>query len=261
MKRVAFTIILNGINHLIHNDFYNDMCKNFDMWVIVEGVAGNSGSTSWCHNVDQTFHNNFLSIDGTTEFLDKNKRKNVIVLRPTNQPWDSKDEQVNAAISAIKEKYSECFLWQVDVDEQWTCESLQLAEKLLLEKGGKTGCFLSNYFVGPNQQAFGEWGENKAEPYRRMWHWCGEMFKTHEPPQLDGKNGPGLLLPVRFNHYSYFFKEDVIFKEKYYSGYEGIYDRWKQIQKNKDIIHVSELLGPKIRWSYTNTLIKYINES
>ena len=261
MKRVAFTIILNGINHLKHKDFYQKMAQNFDLWVIVEGVAGNGGSTSWCRNVDQSFHSNFLSIDGTTEFLDNNKRDNVIVLRTLNQPWVSKDEQVNAAINIIKEKYTECFLWQVDVDEQWSLESLNLAEDLLLEKGGKTGCFFSNYFVGPKQQVFGEWGENKTEPYRRLWHWKGELFKTHEPPQLNGRNGPGFLLPVRFDHYSYFFEADVIFKEKYYSGYDGIYDRWKQIQKNTGVVHVRELLGPNIRWSYTNSYIKYIDEN
>jgi hypothetical protein len=261
MKRVAFTIVLNGINHFKHNNFYQKMIENFDTWIIVEGVAENGGSTSWCRGVEQTFHNKFLSIDGTTEFLDTNKHQNVIVLRANNRPWASKDEQVNSAIAAIKERYTECFLWQVDVDEQWTDESLKLAETLLLERGGKTGCFLSNYFVGPKQQVFGEWGENITEPYRRLWHWQGELFKTHEPPQLAGRNGPGFLLPVRFNHYSYFFETDVIFKERYYGGYEGIYERWKQIQKNNNTIHVRELLGPNIRWSYTNSYIKYIDEN
>lgn len=260
MKRVAFTIVLNGIKHFEHNNFYDTMCENFDTWVIVEGVANNGGSTSWCQNVDQTFHKNFLSVDGTTEFLNDNIRDNVIVIRKQGEAWMSKDEQVNAAMKIIQEKYTECFLWQVDVDEQWSRAVLESAEAKLLANGGKTGCFCCDYFVGPNQQVFGEWGENKSEPYRRLWHWKGELFKTHEPPQLDGRNGPGLLLPERFKHYSYYFSEDVLFKEKYYGGYEGLFDRWKNIQGNKGTIHVSELLGPKIRWSYTNTVIKYTNE-
>jgi hypothetical protein len=47
------------------------------------------------------------------------------VVRPNNRPWKSKDEQVNAAIEEIKKTVKECFLWQVDIDEQWTLDQLQ----------------------------------------------------------------------------------------------------------------------------------------
>ena len=47
MKRVAFTIILNGHRHLVHNNYYETMSDNFDLWVIVEGVANPGGSTEW----------------------------------------------------------------------------------------------------------------------------------------------------------------------------------------------------------------------
>ena len=260
MKRVAFTIILNGHRHLVHNNYYETMSDNFDLWVIVEGVANPGGSTEWCNKLSDSFHNNFISNDGTSEFLDKNKKENVIVVRPNNRPWKSKDEQVNAAIEEIKKTVKECFLWQVDIDDQWALCSLVAAETKLIENKGKTGCFVCNYFVGPKQQVFGEWGEGITEPYRRLWHWEGESFKTHEPPQLDGKNGPGLLLPVRFNHYAYYFEEDVKFKEEYYGNYDGLYDRWKAIQTNNSTIPVSELLGPNLRWSYTNTSIQYIDD-
>lgn len=260
MHRVAFTILLNGLHHLKHNDYYETMVKNFDLWVIVEGVSQPGGSTSWCKELNSGFHNEFLSNDGTTEFLDSNPRRNVVVIRPNKRPWKSKDEQVNAAIHRIKETYDSCLLWQIDIDEQWSLENLESAEKTLLENNGKTGCFTCNYFVGPQQQVYGEWGECIAEPYRRLWNWTGEFFKTHEPPQLDGKNGPGLLLPQRFNHFSYYFPEDVKFKEKYYGGYEGLYDRWQVVQKNRSTIHVRDLLGLNLRWSYTNTIIKYIND-
>ena len=76
-------------------------------------------------------------------------------------------------------------------------------------------------------------GECINDTYRRLWDWSGELFKTHEPPSLDGKNGPGLLLPQRFNHYAYYFEEDVKFKEIYYGGYEGLLERWNKVQNNK----------------------------
>lgn len=261
MKRVAFTILLNGRHHLEHNNFFNEMLKKFDLWVIVEGVANPGGSTSWCREPDKDFHKNFLSVDGTTEFLDNNKHNKLVVVRPDNRAWISKDEQVNRAIKVVKERFNECFLWQVDVDEQWSLEQLEEAEKILKEKNGKTGCFICNYFVGKNQQVFGEWGECTLDTYRRLWHWEGEEFETHEPPKLKGKNGPGYLLPQRFNHYSYYFEQDVKFKEAYYGGYEGLFERWKGIQANRDTIHIRELLGSELRWSYTNTIIKYTNDN
>ena len=55
-------------------------------------------------------------------------------------------------------------------------------------------------------------------------------------------------------------KEDVKFKEQYYGNYDGLYDRWKAVQTNRDIIPISQLLGPNLRWSYTNTIIKYTND-
>lgn len=258
MKRVGLTILLNGLHHLKHNNYYQYLSSVLDFWVIVEGVSSPNGSTSWCKNLDASFHNNFLSKDGTTEFLDNNPKSNVVVVRNNTSPWKSKDEQVNAGINIIKTQYSECFLWQIDIDEQWSLQKFMLAENLMDVHKAKTGLFVCNYFVGKNQQVFGEWGENTREPYRRLWKWKGEEFKTHEPPLLNGKNGPGYLLPIRFNHFSYFFEEDVLFKEQYYGGYEGLHERWLKIQSNRSIIPVKYLLGPNIQWSYSNSYIKYI---
>lgn len=259
MKRVAFTIILNGLHHLTHKSFFSKMLEQFDLWVIIEGVARPGGSTSWCRDIDEAFHKNFLSADGTTEFLDANKNSKLIVIRPNCGPWSSKDEQVNAGINEIRKKYKKCFLWQVDVDEHWESHQLKEAEDILLENKGKTGCFLCDYFVGPNQQVFGEWGECTRDTWRRLWYWEGEEFATHEPPTLLGRNGPGYLLPQRFKHYSYYFEKDVLFKEKYYGGYDGLYERWKKVQRNRDTIPVIDLLGSNIQWSYSNTIIKYVD--
>ena len=258
--RIGFTIVLNGINHLLHNNYYLTLSKNLDYWIIVEGVSLPTGSTSWCKKLPPSMHKNYLSNDGTTEFLDKIKNDKIKVISPNNRPWNNKDEQVNAAITEIKKITNECMLWQIDIDEQWTAKQMNSAEDYLLKNNGKTGCFYCDYYAGKNQQVFGQWGEGKIEPYRRLWNWKGEKFVTHEPPKLEGKNGPGLLLPQRFKHFAYYFKEDVMFKEKYYGNYEGLYDRWIKVQNNRDTILISQLLGPKIWWSNTQTYIKYIND-
>lgn len=258
--RIAFTILLNGKRHLVHNNYYKKIIKNFDKWVIVEGVAGNTGSTSWCKKLPESQHNDYLSNDGTTEFIDElaQKYSNVKVVRSLARLWENKDQQVNAAIAEIKKTSNSCFLWQIDVDEQWSDEQIQEAEQELISNNGKTGCFYCRYYVGKNQIAIGEWGEGRIEPYRRLWRWEGENFLSHEPPKLDGKNGPGLLLTPRFEHYSYYFEEDVKFKEAYYSNYEGLYDRWISIQQNRSILPIRALLGNNIWWSNTNTHIQYI---
>lgn len=256
--RIAFTIILNGYKHLVHKDYYKTVLSNFDYWVVVEGVALNNGTTSWCNKLPDTFHNNYLSNDGTTDFLNelKSEYKNIIVVRNNEGFWQSKDDQVNAAITEIKKLTKKCKLWQIDVDEQWSIDQIVLAENELDDNSGKTGCFLCNYFVGVDQIVTGEWGEGRIEPYRRLWNWSGENFISHEPPKLENNN-PRFLLTPKFNHYSYYFDEDVKFKEAYYSNYEGLYERWLEIQNNRSVLPIRNLLGDKLWWSNTNTIIQY----
>lgn len=261
MKRVAFTIIYNGEHHLTHNNYAETMVHNFDMWVIVEGAALPTGSTSWCKDV----FNSSGSQDKTIQFIEElcKKHSNVVyVPRIADKAWPNKDVQVNAGIKILKNylknsNLSKCFLWQVDIDEQWSKELLEQAESELIENNGKTGCFLCNYFVGSNLVAVGDWGEGKSGPYRRLWMWEGEEFSTHEPPKLNGKNGPGLLLRPRFNHYAYCFEQDVIFKEKYY-GYNNLIQNWRKLQQIKiaNSIHISALLDRNTNhWANTNTFI------
>jgi hypothetical protein len=263
MKRVALTIILNGLHHLKHNEYYKTMLDMFDHWVIVEGASGNNGSTSWCNDLGDSFHDNGCSIDGTTEFLCEQlaSHEKVSYIMPSEE-WKSKDEQVNAGIEAIKELVDECFLWEVDIDEQWNIEDIQLAEKILVENNAKTGCFLCDYYVGPGLRVQGDWGEGRRLPYRRLWNWSGEDFETHEPPRLKGGNGLGILIPVRFKHYAYYFEQDVLFKDKWYGGHEGIHRRWEEVQKITEIkTHISKLLGTESHWGQGNTyIIKESNE-
>lgn len=92
--------------------------------------------------------------------------------------WNSKDEMVNKAITGIKGVCDECLLWEIDIDEQWTLDKIQYAEKFLLDNSYKNIQFLSNAYVGKNLLAIGEWGESTLYPYRRLWKWSGENLDS-----------------------------------------------------------------------------------
>ena len=227
--RIAFTIIFNGLHHLHHNNYAEFILKNFDYWVVVEGVSKSNGTTSWCKKIPDELHNNGASVDGTIEYL-KNlsiKFRNLIFIK-SDGFWNSKDDMVNKCIEEIKKITEKCFLWKIDCDEQWTEEQILKSEKELIEKNGKTGLFYANNFVGKDLIAIGkDWG---GSTYNRLWDWCGEFFQTHESPVLRGGNGNCIILSEKFNHYSYYFEQDVSFKDKWYSRHKGCFDRWKKLQ-------------------------------
>lgn len=255
--RIAFTIILNGEHHLKHNKYALYLRDILDYWVIVEGATKSGGSTKWCKEMPSKYHDNGHSVDDTVEIL-QNLESDKVRLVFKNGLWDSKDQMVNAALDEIikipeVKKSKDKFLWEIDIDEQWTRKNMALAEATLYERGATCGEFLSNFYVGKDLIAKGEWGEGKLLPYRRLWIWNGEKFKTHEPPQLD-REEIITLLPQRFNHYAYYFEQDVKFKNDWYSGHEYIHERWAKIQKrNVFPCKISELITGK--WGETDTVI------
>lgn len=270
LKRIAFTIVLNGLQHLQHNDYYKFILKNFDHWIIIEGASQNDGSTNWVKgshymtDADSEFHRNGSSIDGTVEFLEqleKENKKIKVVYPDGGRPWNSKDEMVNKAIEQIKEMTDECFLWQIDVDEQWKIEDIKEAELQLQKSKIRTGGFFFNQFVGKNLITKGSgWGCNAMN---RLWIWNGENFKTHEPAMLEGQTDY-FLLPQIYNHYSYYFEKDVEFKAKWYYDDETILEKWKELQElefyERSILPLSFLFPDKKYKNYTeNTEIVHID--
>lgn len=231
MKRVAFTIVLNGLHHLLHNDYYKFIIDNFDMWVIAEGAVDNKGSTRWCKSMPDEYHNNGRSVDGTYQFLLPLTQNSKVKVLTCNGLWQSKDHQVNAAIDCIKKEYSEAFLWQIDCDEQWGSEELKVAEQVMLQHNLDCASFPCRSWIGKNILAVGEWGECAKSGYTRLWKWKGQMFKTHEPPVLMGGNGNQALVSIYFDHYNYYFEQDVEFKERWYNHHSGIHKNWKLLQQ------------------------------
>jgi len=255
MTRCAFTIVYNGIHHLLHKGYAEYMAKHLDWWVFVDGLAGNGGSTNWCKDLKGC-----QSTDGTIEYLQGLQKKYPNIILQTNdkdRKWHSKDFMVNKAIELLKQKTNDALLWEIDADEQWTDELMMLSELSLLDQGAKTGEFHANYFMGKDLLAYGMWGEGVGYPYRRLWNWKGEYFQKHEPPELLRGNGKTVLLPYKFDHYSYYFEQDVLFKSQYYKGHERIHENWLKLNAGeiKTPCDLKDLFGHR-RGVFQNTIIR-----
>ena len=240
--RIAFTIIYNGKQHLLHNDFAINMAKNFDYWILVEGAANNGGSTAWCNRHKGNIH----SDDGTVDMIEKLKEINKNIVHVSNsRKWNSKDEQVNAAITEIKKLTDKCFLWQVDADEYWTKNDIITNEEYLNYFDADAGLVEFDHYVGYGLLAVGDWGSGV---HKRIWKWSGQRFLSHEPPLLENEKR-SIVCPEKYKHYAYYFEEDVRFKAEYYNGHESVYSGWKYLRDNIDVIsfpvHISVLFGKK----------------
>ncbi len=261
--RVAFSIIFNGLHHLQHKDYYKTMLDIFDYWVVVEGQALPNGSTSWCKHLTEEYQINGRSVDGTHEFLNNLSKENPkLIYVPSNGPWNSKDEMVNKAIEQVRKITNKCFLWEVDIDEQWNKSQVEQAELELTNNKTKTGHFLCDYYVGGEWISLGGWGEGRNEPYRRLWKWEGEDFIKHEPPTLNTPDQSISLLTPRFNHYAYYFEKDVKFKNDYYKGHEHVLEGYYKLKKstnNKESLSIFFPDSMKHAWGNTKFVKKNSN--
>lgn len=203
-------------------------------WHIVHGTAANTGSTAWCRRIPSG-----LSTDGTTELLRtwRGHPRIRIYERPV---WHGgKDEMFNYALGHIVES---CVLLQADADEFWA--PVQLAKLVWLFGQFRellSARFYCDYFVGPNivitsTHSYG----NRPSEWARAWRFQpGQMFKSHEPPVINGASEPcadrdgtraeGLV----FQHWAWVFEWQVAFKERLY-GYRDALRYWKRLQANRD---------------------------
>lgn len=229
--RIAFTIIYEGLHHLKHKGMADFMAENFDYWIVIEGLSGATGSTSWCKNLSLPPR----STDGTHEFMEGfTKQHPHVIYYSLGQRWKSKDEMVNEAIKVVSLVTDSCYLWQVDADEIWTSSQLQAAEIELDRKKAKAGAFQFTHYLcktdsGEQLIGTGQWGSGYNI---RLFKWEGEKFVSHEPPMLKGQTESIPLTP-RYHHYSYYFEKDVLFKSLYYQGHENIYKHWLELKRGR----------------------------
>lgn len=228
--RIAFTITYNALHHLQHRGFVPFMVQNFDLWVVVDGLSLNGGSTRWCNALNELPCH---STDGTVEMMRQVADSNSHVhFSECKQKYRSKDVQVNTAIEIIRKHYKSGWLWEVDADEHWTAEKLSQAEELLGKSPMREAEFRFNHYVGDNLIAAGGWGSGYLS---RLFKWSGGRFISHEPARIDPhKRVMKMPDTIKFDHYSYYFEKDVAFKERYYGGYKGLLQKWYTLQTLKD---------------------------
>lgn len=249
-----FTIVLNGEPFV---RYHIEVLKQLPFkwhWHIVEGVADLKHDTSWSvkfgGKVTDEIHNQGLSKDGTSEYLDQLKAEypeNITLYRkPEGQFWDGKREMVNAPLANIQE---ECLLWQIDVDEIWTLDQICNSRKLFISNPEKMAAYYwCWYFVGEQLVISTRncYTQNPQQDWLRTWRFKpGYFWAAHEPPVLveplsDGEfKNIAALNPLThdetekeglvFQHFAYVTPEQLRFKEQYY-GYQNAVNQWRALQ-------------------------------
>jgi len=243
MKKIAFTIVLNGMPFIMKQS--EVILEVFDEWHIIEGVVLPLHDTKWCKLVNPKFFNNTdgdyfgCSIDGTSQYIDLIKKKypdKVFIYRKKTF-WDGKIEMCRR----INDRLENCILMQIDVDEIWRkdqlIEILSFAEK---EKEYDGMIFKCNFYVGPDLVIRDEdTYPNKEDTWTRLWIIKDKTeWISHEPPKLQGltkfldKNFTGNKGWI-FEHFAYVLESQIDFKENFY-GYTGAKIAWKNMQKCED---------------------------
>lgn len=237
-----FTIVLNG------KRFLNEQLEIFQQldipwrWHIVEGVSRPIECTSWCAEVQDRWHKDWLSIDGTTELLNEIKDPRVRITRRLG-PWAGKIAMVDAAMEGVTDDV----VMQIDADEFWTPGQIEKIYDLLKDRSpGDFAQFECFYFVGPTRVITSRRGFGYM-PYEwfRAWKMApGLKFNSHEPPVLNAwatyipretTRSMGLI----FDHYAYFFREQVEFKEQFYK-YDGLVAGWERLQETKGEVRLCD---------------------
>jgi predicted O-methyltransferase YrrM len=245
-------------------------------WHVVEGVAELDFDTAWSKaqggRVPDWAHREGLSIDGTSEFLDrlvKEERERIRLYRNEGgKPFLGKNDMVNRVATEIAEP---CLLWQIDADELWTASQIAAAREMFLREPERTAArYWSWYFVGPGlvTSTRHSYGNDSRRDGLRTWRFePGMLFFSHEPPVLGNPQADGRVIDVGaanpfsademdrrgvvFQHHPWATLDQARFKEAYY-GYEGAVDAWRALQAQPEFPVALREFFP---WVHDDTLV------
>lgn len=236
-----FTIVLNGMPYIQRHLSEFQKLKIPWQWRIVEGVSLPLKCTRWCNEITYKWHKNYLSIDGTHEYLNNISGGNVSVYWQA-KPFAGKIEMIKEALQGVDHGV----VMEIDADEIWTAEKLDAVYGLLKEGDyGKAAQFHCNYYVGEKKKVVTRegFGSNWYEWFR-AWKWGpGVEFISHEPPKLNVQapfvpRGVTEAMGLVFDHYAYATKEQAEFKESFY-GYKGLVEGWEELQKTSGPVRLA----------------------
>lgn len=228
-----FTIVLNGEPFIDrHLPVFRSLSIPWQ-WRVVEGVAAPNRCTSWCRPMPDRWHRDFVSVDGTHEYLRSIQGGNVRVTTHRGRPYDGKLEMVQEALQGVEEGV----VMQVDADEIWQAWQIErIYELLICQLPATAARFTCRYWVGPSKLLTSRsgWARGDLE-WLRAWRWGpGVEFLRHEPPivtgfercvSLETTEAMGLV----FDHYAYHSRRQIEMKADYY-GYDGLVDAWLRLQ-------------------------------
>lgn len=248
-------------------------------WHLVEGVAELKHDTSWSvrsgGRVSEVFHNDGLSIDGTSEYLDEIASEfpgQVSIYRKSRGSfWEGKREMVAAPLSRLPD---DCLLWQVDVDEFWHPEQLSTMLTAFTRDPDKTAAwYWCNFHVGERLVVCTRncYSQDPSQEWLRTWRYkSGDKWASHEPPVLTRGHGPnagrdvGVIdcfdqnatesLGAVFDHFAYIRKSQLDFKQTYY-GYRGAVAGWERLQRDGATMHYPLKLADYFPWVKDSTYV------
>jgi ADP-heptose:LPS heptosyltransferase len=254
-----FTIVLNGMPLI---ERHIDELRKLPVawhWHIVEGIAELVHDTKWSKSLggraDASLHRNGLSVDGTTEYLDRlagAEPDRITVYRPPRgQHWHGKLAMVRAPLANIRD---ECLLWEIDVDEFWTAAQILRQQQRFADDPARTAAFfLCHYFIKNLViTTANTYGNHIDFEWLRVWHFQpGDFWASHEPPRLCRRPGDSdLAIDVAainpfahgetldddlvFRHFAYVIPEQLRFKEIYY-GYKDAVRQWEALPQSGPI--------------------------
>jgi hypothetical protein len=252
MKILFFTIVLDGLPFLplIYAEL-RKLPKEIEWaWWIMEGTAAPQHCTKWVKEIEPR-----LSRDGTTEFLKSLNDFDYRIRAFSCPQWGGKIEMVNYPLEYIGDDTSddeEFLLWQMDADELFSAEQIHCMWDMFRTNPQKNAAFFwCRYFVGPDKVITTRncFGNQSNYEWLRVWKIKpGMLFRTHEPPVIEGlKLNPfthaetearGLV----FDHFAYATRAQVAFKQEFYAGannpnarhYKGLVERWEKFQQEKE---------------------------
>lgn len=236
-----FTIVLNGSPYIEQKLPILQKLQIPWQWRVVEGVAEPKNCTRWCRQVPGKWHKEYLSIDGTHEYL-KNLNHPKVSVQWQNKPWDGKIEMIRRALEGV-----DCgVVMEQDADEFWTPEQMETLYRLLIDRTpGTAAQFHCKYYIGKKVVVSrGGFGSYPYEWYR-AWKWGeGIEFTSHEPPLLNHQpiripRGITEEMGLVFEHFAFSLRSQVEFKQDFY-GYAGLTQQWEELQNTHGPVRLNK---------------------